>query len=122
MAAMGLIVFMLILGLAYQTFLQRDLGFQRQQLLQNRAQALARSGMEHYLYQMRQVPVVMDAYNPVQIDIGSPPTEQILINVENVQRTTTITGRILNTDGDVLAERRIVIPRGDMERAYDVSL
>lgn len=119
--ALGLISFLLLLGLGFLTYVQRDLGFQRHQQAEARAQALARSGIEYYNYLDRQIPRTAPIYgapgNPIVVTLSA--TEQFEIEALSDPNTYAVTGRILAEDGSVVTERRLVMPLGGYAKLYD---
>lgn len=120
--ALMLMVLLLVLGLSLLSSSQSDLNFQRRQALADRASALARSGVEYYLYLRSQSPsAAPGAYaGPMTMTVGAG--EEIILETHPVPLATfTSTGRI-SRGGQVLYERTIVVPGGIIANSYDQEL
>lgn len=112
-------VLLLVLGIALLSSSQRDLFFQRQQQARDRAEVLARSGMEHALYLLNQTPSELNT----EVPMGTSSTYTVLAPTEffvleqrqdpvTFLRALIIKGEVRQTNGEVLATRTIIVPYG----------
>ena len=113
-------VLILVLGMSLLTTSQHDLAFQRQQRARDKAELLARSGLEHCLYLLTQLPPPLNTEpslfdTPQQFNVLAP-TEYFTIErrTEFVggPRVLLVEGVVTKTNGEVLARRTIVVPYG----------
>ena len=106
-------VLILVLGMSLLTTSQHDLAFQRQQRARDSAELLARSGLEHCLFLLTQLPPPLNTPvspfdTPQQYDVLAP-TEYFTIERRSVLL---VEGVVTKTNGEVLARRTIVVPYG----------
>lgn len=109
-------VFCLILGLAFLTFIDRDVFFAGAQQAGMEAYFLAQCGIEYFR-------VTGEPVAP------PPSSTTIQVPVGNPQRTATVekrlsgdlvfTGRVLGGGGTVRAERVIIAPGGNLANVYE---
>ena len=117
--ALMLTMVLLMLGMSFLTFCQRDLQFQRRQQASNQAQNLARAGVEHYNYLSNKLPSQAPAHGATLLIEVVPGQEQI-----ELQRLTTgnqfiSRGRVLRANGEVISERAVVVTSSG---SYDLYL
>lgn len=117
--ALLLTMVLLLIGMSFLTFCQRDLGFQRRQQASNQAQNLARAGVEHYNYLRNKVPSQAPAQGTVLIIEVVPGEEQIELERLATGNQFISRGRILRANGEVIAERAVVVTSGG---SYDLYL
>jgi hypothetical protein len=118
---MLLTVLLLVLGISFLGFCQRDLQFQRRQQEANQAQNLARSGIEFYLYLRNKVP---SEAPPSGAAVEYPViTNQESILLQTLPNGTSFiaTGRVYKSNGDVAVERAIVVPQSNSPTAAYTS-
>jgi hypothetical protein len=112
-------VLILVLGIALLSTSQRDLFFQRQQQARDKAEILARSGLEHSLYLLNQEPSLLDpslpVNTPVTFDVVAPTETFVLERRQDAvtsQFALVVQGVVRHTNGQVLATRTIIVPYG----------
>jgi hypothetical protein len=114
-------VLILVLGMSLLTTSQHDLAFQRQQRARDRAELLARSGMEHVVYLMAQAP---SEFNTTNVPLNTDPEEYHVIqdleyftlgqqqDVPGGPKVLIVEGLVKQANGKTLAKRTIVVPFG----------
>lgn len=117
-SALLLTMLLLMIGMSFLTFCQRDLQFQRRQQASNQAQNLARSGIEYYNYLRNKFPSQTPA-NGSRIVISVVPGEEEI----ELERLATghqfiSRGRVLRSNGEVLSERAVVVTNGGSYDRY----
>jgi len=114
-----LAVLILVLGTTLLTSSQRDLFFQRQQQARDKAELLARSGLEFAAYLLGQGTATFNS----TLAVDTPQTYQVngtteVFILERKQDPVTfrlalqVTGLVRRTNGDELARRTLVVPYG----------
>jgi hypothetical protein len=115
-------VLILVLGMSLLTTSQHDLAFQRQQRARDRAELLARSGLEHVDYLMNQDPTQFDIVS-VPLTTTTPRKYHIVQDVEYFtlsqqeegpggRRVLIVEGVVESTNPETAAKRTIVVPFG----------
>ena len=119
---MLLTVLLLVLGISFLTFCQRDLQFQRRQQEANRAQNLARAGVEYYLYKRNKIPSEAPPAGGIAVEYPVVAGQESIL-LQTLPNTTSFisTGRVYTSDGAVAVERAIVVPRSNTPTAAYVS-
>lgn len=121
--AMLLTLLLLTLGMSFLTFCQRDLKFQRRQQESNRAQNLARAGIEYWNYLDNKTPPQLPALNSSITKWVVPNVERFVLERQDANRHYISKGQVLNDDGEVIAERAIFVSDfGYGARSYDMRL
>lgn len=119
-ASLMLSVLILVLGMSLLTTSQHDLAFQRQQRARDSAELLARSGLEHCLFLLTQLPPPLNTPislfdTPQRYDVLAP-TEYFTIERRSEfvggPRVLLVEGVVTKTNGEVMARRTIVVPYG----------
>lgn len=120
--AILLTLLLLTLGMSFLTFCQRDLQFQRRQQNAAQAQNLALAGIEYFRYLDNKTPSVAPVMGdpPIVVEVV-PDLEEF--EIERVQiRDYVSRGRVMDGNGNILAERVICVPAARMENAYETRL
>lgn len=114
--ALMLGVFLLILGMAFLTFIERDIFFASHQAASQDAYFLARSGMEYF--RATGLPANPgDAAQTIQIPIGNP--QRVAVIQRPLSGDLIVTGRVYGALGIVRAERTLVAPGGSLANWYE---
>ena len=114
-------VLILVLGMSLLTTSQHDLAFQRQQRARDRAELLARSGMEHVDYLLAQDP---SQFNTVNVPLNTTPKKyHVVQDVEYFtlsqqeetpggRRVLLVEGVVESSNPETAATRTIAVPFG----------
>lgn len=115
--ALLLTVFLLVLGLAFLTYVERDYHAASQQDKAARAYYLAQSGLEYY----RTRPGKFSA--GISVTLSLPPGDphqsfEVTLETDGTVRSR---GSLVDASGRPGARRTLVAPQGDFTRIYDES-
>ena len=116
MTALLVSVFLLVIGLAFLTFIERDVRFASRQDRQAQAYYLALSGFRYYERRCGSF-----LANPQQTEAVPPGDTRRFFEVtyDPVGRTVTSRGYIVNSVGQVIGQRILVAPGGNIGEFYD---
>ncbi len=118
--AMLLTLILLTLGLSFLTFCQSDLNFQRHQQLQERAENLALAGVEYWNYLDNKSPPAIPPYSTSVTKAVVVGAERFILERLASKRHYLSRGQVLDSGGNVIAERTIVVvDYGTGSQSYD---
>ncbi|MCE7873290.1 hypothetical protein DYH09_23345 [bacterium CPR1] len=115
--ALMFMMFLLVVGLTFVTLMEQDYRFAAQQERSQRAYFLAQAGID--FYRARASFFTVDT--PVELGVPAGNTQNVFEVVLQADGTIRSRGMIKDAYGGVKADRVIVVPQGNFQRAYDAG-
>lgn len=108
-------VFLLVLGLAFLTMIEQDYRLAGQQERSQRAYHLALAGLDYY--KMRSGNFTPNVPQQFGLPQGDPCNRfEVVVETDGTIRSR---GLVLNSAGQLKAERVLVVPQGNFSAMYD---
>mgnify|MGYP000870229598 CR=1 FL=1 len=115
--ALMFMMFLLVVGLTFITLMEQDYRFAAQQERGQQAYFLAQAGID--FYRARASFFTVDT--PVELGVPAGNTQNLFEVVLQADGTIRSRGIIKDAYGAVKADRVIVVPQGNFQRAYDAG-